>query len=270
MTDGHELPPGEPVLDADASSSLAGAALALARRFAAGATMWCVAPRCPEHARHVAVEFVHPVIVGTRALPAVSLEIADAHASLRTCSRPGDVLLVLGDASDEQLGDLVRRAPVWGLTTVWVGAGERPPPGAADHVLWVGGSGTARHDGRLVLVYHLLWELTHVCFEHPGLLDEPSTGGPGAEAAGAGQTCVTCSDEGRPAEVLVNARSGEAVTVRSARGTETVDATLVGPVQPGDLLLVHAGTAIARLDAPVDRDGPATITGEARRDGDSG
>ena len=43
---------------------LARAALALARRFAAGATLWCVAPAWPEHARHVAVEFVHPVIMG--------------------------------------------------------------------------------------------------------------------------------------------------------------------------------------------------------------
>ena len=51
---------------------LAAAALALARRFAAGATMWCVAPQWPSHGRHVAVEFVHPVIVGKRALPAVS------------------------------------------------------------------------------------------------------------------------------------------------------------------------------------------------------
>ena len=47
---------------------LALAALALARRFAAGATMWCLAPAWPEHARHVAVEFVHPVIMGKRAL----------------------------------------------------------------------------------------------------------------------------------------------------------------------------------------------------------
>ena len=27
--------------------------------------------------------------------------------------------------------------------------------------------------GRFVLLYHLLWELTHVCFEHPGLLKPP-------------------------------------------------------------------------------------------------
>ncbi len=50
------------------AEDLASAALSLARRFAAGATMWCVAPQWPAHARHVAVEFVHPVIVGKRVL----------------------------------------------------------------------------------------------------------------------------------------------------------------------------------------------------------
>ena len=63
--------------------------LALARRFAAGATMWCLAPAWPEHARHVAVEFVHPVIVGKRALPAVSVVDPDPVAALRaTASAP--------------------------------------------------------------------------------------------------------------------------------------------------------------------------------------
>ena len=28
----------------------------------------------------------------------------------------------------------------------------------------------AARSGDVVLLYHLLWELTHVCFEHPGLL----------------------------------------------------------------------------------------------------
>ena len=63
---------------------LARAAFDLARRFASGATMWCVAPEWPEHARHVAVEFVHPVIVGKRALPAVAIEGRDPVAALRT------------------------------------------------------------------------------------------------------------------------------------------------------------------------------------------
>ena len=65
-------------LEESAAADLAVASLALARRFAAGATMWCVAPQWPSHGRHVAVEFVHPVIMGKRALPAVSVDGADA------------------------------------------------------------------------------------------------------------------------------------------------------------------------------------------------
>jgi hypothetical protein len=48
--------------------SLAAAAISLARRFASGATLWCVAPQWPAHGRHVAAEFVHPVIVGDAAI----------------------------------------------------------------------------------------------------------------------------------------------------------------------------------------------------------
>ena len=77
------------------AEDLAPAALALARRFAAGATLWCVAPQWPAHARHVAVEFVHPVIVGKRALPAVSIDGPGAAESVRLLSRPGDLLLCL-------------------------------------------------------------------------------------------------------------------------------------------------------------------------------
>jgi len=46
------------------SADLAGAALSLARSFHAGATLWVVSPQWEPHAHHVAVEFVHPVIVG--------------------------------------------------------------------------------------------------------------------------------------------------------------------------------------------------------------
>jgi hypothetical protein len=74
--------------EAGPAEDLAPAALALARRFAAGATMWCVAPQWPAHARHVAVEFVHPVIVGKRALPAVSVDGPGAAESVRLLSRP--------------------------------------------------------------------------------------------------------------------------------------------------------------------------------------
>ncbi len=172
---------------------LAIAAFALARRFSAGATMWCVGPVWTEHARHVAVEFVHPVIMGKRALPALSVDSADPVAALRPMAVSGDVLVLVGDGATPGARDLLRRAATWGLTTVWCGAGERPPAGSADHVLWAEAGPAARHDGTVVRLYHLLWELTHVCFEHAAVLtpDDP-----------AGEVCLTCSDEGRPGEVL--------------------------------------------------------------------
>lgn len=86
-------------------------------------------------------------------------------------------------------------------------------------------------------LYHLLWELTHVCFEHPGLL---------TVAACTDEVCVTCSDEGRLGEVLA-ALDGTSARVRTANGSETVETVLVGPVSAGDLVLVHAGMAISRV-----------------------
>jgi hypothetical protein len=229
------------------AADLATAALDLARRFAAGATMWCLAPEWPEHARHVAVEFVHPVILGKRALPAVVVEPGDPVGALRGLTRAGDLVLVVSTSDAPGVRPALQRARVWGLTTIWIGAGPRPPAGAADHVLWLAddlAAWAAPFDGRLVTRYHLLWELAHVCFEHSGLLvardDECDD-----------EVCVTCSDDGVLAEVVSD--DAGATTVRSARGTEVVDTGLVGPVVPGDLVLVHAGTAVARVDDEPDR-----------------
>jgi len=219
--------------------ALAAAALLLARRFAAGATMWCVAPGAPEHARHVAVEFVHPVIVGTRALPAVSVAGPEPVAVLRAAARPDDVVLVVGAGADDTVVDVLQRAPAWGLTSIWVGWGDEAAaaPVPTDARLWTDDvDGSARFDGRLVLTYHLLWELTHVCFEHPGLLTD--------DRECVEDVCITCSDEGRLAEVVRVDGGGDAV-VRTARGVERVDVSLVGDVRPDDLVLVHAGTALS-------------------------
>jgi HupF/HypC family len=234
-------------LDRGPTDDLASASLALARAFAAGATMWCVAPRWPSHGRHVAVEFVHPVIVGKRALPAVSVEAADAVTAVRLLGRPGDVVLAVSTADDRSVAELVTRADAWGLTSLWLGAGARPTGARADHVVWLDGTEPteAARSGDLVLLYHLLWELTHVVFEHPGLLE------PDAVAAECGdEVCITCSDEGRVAEVRTlgaGAGSGSSVEVMVAGHIEAVDVSLVDPVQIGDLVLVHAGVAITAL-----------------------
>ena len=220
-------------MDDGLAADLASTALATARRFHAGATMWCVAPSWEPHAQHVAVEFVHPVIVGKRALPAVALTGPDLVATTRVSVRPGDLVLAVATADEPAVRSVMRRAPAWGATTVWIGHGAQPAAGAADHVLWLlDPDPLLPATGGFVLLYHVLWELTHVCFEHPGLLaEQPCTG----------EVCVTCSDEGRLGEVVAPGR------VRTAAGVEDVSTLLVEPVAPGDLLLVHAGTAIGKV-----------------------
>jgi hypothetical protein len=164
----------------------------------------------------------------------------DPVAVLRSVVEPGDVLLAVATAGDPAVADAMARAPAWGAETVWLGAGATRPAGA-DHVLWFDAGEPAR-DASLILAYHVLWELTHVCFEHPGIVGA----GAGAGAGSEGEVCVTCSDEGRVGEV-VGPGAGGATVVRSGGGVEAVDTTLVGTVAAGDLVLIHAGVAISRI-----------------------
>jgi hypothetical protein len=220
-------------LGGDLAAGLAATALALARRIATGATLWCVAPEAPAHAEHLAVEFLHPVIMGKRAVPAVALEGPHVRTTLRT-SRPGDVLILLGSADDPELGALARRAAPWGLESVWLVTDGAAGPDA-DHVLRIGADGDPTVE--LVLAYHLLWELTHVVFEHPGLVvadDDPEV------------HCSTCADDAQLAEVVSVA--GDRATVRRGGDVADVAIDLIADVEPGDLLLVHAGVAISPVE----------------------
>ncbi len=236
-----------PVSDADIgldglSQDLARASLAMARRFHAGGTMWCVSPAWPFHAHHVAVEFVHPVIVGKRALAALTVPPgADVVATLRASVRPGDMIVALAPAGDAEVADAMRRGPAWGVETLWIGHGPRPPAGAADHVVWLDIEAVLDASEKFVRIYHLLWELTHVCFEHPGLL---KASGPECHE----EVCITCSDEGRLAEVI--SVDGDEALVRTADGVERIDVMLIESPGPGDLVLVHAGSAIGEVLSP--------------------
>lgn len=221
------------------AEDLAATAFTLAKRFAAGATMWSIAPSWEPHALHIAVEFVHPVIMGKRALPAVALTGPELVDLVRVSVRPGDIVIAVSSADNAEVRSVMRRCPAWGATTIWIGSGERPPVGMADHVLWLDDPDPrVPATGGFVLFYHLLWELTHVCFEHSGLL----------KPEGAEDICVTCSDEGRLGEVVTaSAAAPGMAAVRTARGIENVVTTLIDPVAAGELVLVHAGTAISRV-----------------------
>ncbi|HEY6399481.1 MAG TPA: HypC/HybG/HupF family hydrogenase formation chaperone [Solirubrobacteraceae bacterium] len=63
------------------------------------------------------------------------------------------------------------------------------------------------------------------------------------------QHCITCGDDGDPMTVLrVDAERGLALCRTLEGDRATVETALVEPVAPGEHLLVHAGTAIARLE----------------------
>jgi hydrogenase maturation factor len=60
--------------------------------------------------------------------------------------------------------------------------------------------------------------------------------------------CITCSDEGVAMRVI-QAGSTEATCADEHREQHAVAVDLVGPVSPGDRVLVHAGVAIHHLGA---------------------
>jgi hydrogenase maturation factor len=59
--------------------------------------------------------------------------------------------------------------------------------------------------------------------------------------------CITCSDEGTEMHVLEHEQNGLSICVDGQGAQSEVMTQLVGTVEPGDAVLVHAGVAIARL-----------------------
>jgi len=130
-------------------------------------------PVARSDARHVAVEFVHPVIVGKRALPAIGLaaEGGELVAQARAVCEPDDVAIAFGCEDRGAEGDRARAALAVarerGCLTIAFGAGsgaewEFVAPPEADAFV---------RQELVETLYHLLWELVHVFFDHRGLLE---------------------------------------------------------------------------------------------------
>jgi hydrogenase assembly chaperone HypC/HupF len=70
----------------------------------------------------------------------------------------------------------------------------------------------------------------------------------GATACRVGEEhCITCGDEGIPMRVL-ELHGSDAVCSDEESTRHQVAIDLIGPVEPGDGVLVHAGVAIRRLE----------------------
>jgi len=171
------------------SEKIAEACWAMARRFhqdgrllAFGNGAWAT------DAQHVSVEFVHPVIVGKRALPALALTndsatlsgvLAEGNAGLtfahhlKTLARPQDIAMGFSPYGDcTNVVTTLEVARSLGLLTLGLTGGDgglvklsRP-----DFCFVVQSHDLLAIQETHETLYHVLWELVHVFFEHEGLL----------------------------------------------------------------------------------------------------
>jgi D-sedoheptulose 7-phosphate isomerase len=210
---------------------LASACHEMARSFARGGTLvpFGTGPAATD-AAHVAVEFMHPVIVGKRALPALAPTNDPTGASdpVRLL-RGGDIALgLVHGASDPTVEAFLRGARRRAeLTVGFTGQGGGAD---ADYSFEVPSADPAIVQEVQETTYHVLWELVHVFFEHPGLLDD---------------ACITCGDVAVEARV-VGLRNGSALIEKDG-AREEVAVDLIEQVDVGDRLLCHAGVALEKL-----------------------
>jgi D-sedoheptulose 7-phosphate isomerase len=128
----------------------------------------CTPAACSD-VRHVAVEFVHPVIVGKRALPALGLASGGGPLPRQAdlVLEPDDIVIAFG-ADDDATGetrDALAIARERGCLTIAYGAD------AAEWDFRVETSDPFVRQEVAETHYHVLWELVHVFFDHRGLLE---------------------------------------------------------------------------------------------------
>jgi D-sedoheptulose 7-phosphate isomerase len=140
---------------------LAEACHEMSRRFLAGGRLLAFGNgSAATDAQHVSVEFVHPVIVGKRALPALDLG-PDFETRLPVILRPED--MVMGFAFPERVEAVERTLLVArerGALTFAL-AGE-----AGDYAFDVPDEDPFVVQEVFEVLYHMLWETVHVFFEH--------------------------------------------------------------------------------------------------------
>ena len=184
----RRITPGTALIDE--AEAIARACADMARRFHDGGKLIVFGNgAAATDAAHVAVEFVHPVIVGKRALPALSLSndaaaltgLAEEHglagiyaAQLELIADSVDIALgVCGPGSVDSVQRGLAEARRLGLLTVAL-TGRYPDCAAAavlaEHVLRAESDDPRIVKEIHVTMYHVLWELVHVFLEQPGLL----------------------------------------------------------------------------------------------------
>ncbi len=144
-------------------------------------------------AQHVAVEFMHPVIVGRKALPAICLTndmamvtavandvgFDDVFArQVIALGREGDVLLGISTSGNsENLGHAFATARRMKLTSVGFAGGDggkmarMRDDGLLDFCLTVPTPSIHRIQETHVALYHIMWDMVHTFLQHKSIVE---------------------------------------------------------------------------------------------------
>lgn len=122
-------------------------------------------------AQHVSVEFVHPVIVGKRALPALDLSLLFG-PWLEALVRPEDMVMGFGPPEgDAEVG--VALAAARGRQAMTFAL----PGREGSYAVEAATDDPFMHQELVEILYHTLWETVHVFFEHRELGHEVGDAG---------------------------------------------------------------------------------------------
>ena len=153
------------------ADAIARACHAMALRFQNGGRLFvCGDDAQRSDVAHVVVEFVHPVVVGKRALPALPLPDSvggAARTALTSLARSGDLLMVLtATAVDDDADALLAAARANGILTIALSGAPGKMAVRADHQFAVPSNDRCIVQEAHEMLYHVLWELVHVFFDH--------------------------------------------------------------------------------------------------------
>jgi len=170
------------------------AALELAKAYKRGRKLLvCGNGGSATDAQHVAVEFMHPITVGRKALPALCLnndmamvtavanDVSFADVFVRqiiALGNEGDVLIAISTSGNsENLLHAFQTAQKMGLTTIGFAGDEggkmeeMKSRGLIDFCFTVPTSSIHRIQESHVTLYHIVWDLVHEFLQHKSLLE---------------------------------------------------------------------------------------------------
>ncbi len=171
------------------------ASLALAKTFHRGRKLLvCGNGGSATDAQHVAVEFMHPITVGRKALPAICLnndmamvtavanDVSFADVFVRqiiALGKEGDALIAISTSGNsENLLHAFQTAQKMNLTTIGFAGDEggkmdeMKQRGLIDFCFTVQTSSIHRIQESHVTLYHIMWDMVHTFFENKALLED--------------------------------------------------------------------------------------------------